>query len=61
MDWNERQRRRHQMDKDDRFLARILFGIVIACVGTILIGLSVTVPWLGIPVTILTLLWFWLA
>ena len=44
-----REEFRREMEKDFIWPTRILFGIVIACVGTILIGLSVTVPWLGIP------------
>lgn len=51
-------RARRQMQKDDRRLERIFAGIVIGCVGTILIGLLVTVPWLGVPVTILAVLFF---
>lgn len=40
---------------------RELVGIVLACVGTMLIRLSVRVPWLGIVVALFALLWCCLA
>ena len=55
----DRDARRHEMDKHAIWPARILFGIMLACVATMLIGLSLVVPWLGLPLTILAVIgWF---
>ena len=53
--------RNDKFDRDARRMAHVLFWIIFACVATILIGLSVTVPWLGIPLTILAVIAYWLA
>ena len=43
-------------DRDARLILTVFFYIVVVCVGVILIGLCVTVPWLGIPLTIIVVM-----
>jgi fatty acid desaturase len=50
-----------KFERDARRMARFLVWIIFACVATILIGLSMTVPWLGIPLTILAVIAYFLA
>ena len=47
-------------DRDIRPIAGLLAYVVIGCILTILIGLIETIPWLGIPLTILALIAYWL-
>ena len=52
---------RREMEQGFVWPTRELVGIVLACVGTMLIRLSVRVPWLGIVVALFALLWCCLA
>lgn len=49
---------RHEddFDRDARLIVTVIFYVVAVCVGVILIGLSVTVPWLGIPLSIIVVI-----
>lgn len=50
-----------KFDRDTRRMAHVFVWIIFACVATILIGMSVTIPWLGIPLTILAVIAYFLA
>lgn len=56
----QRERVRQEFEREDRAAARVFMVIVLGCIATILLGLSITLPWLGIPITILFAMFWWL-
>ena len=50
-----------KFDRDAHTLAKLIYFVLVACVLTILGGLSLTVPWLGIPLTVIVLIGWRLA
>ncbi len=49
-----------EYERSARRFAKFIVLIVVACVATIFIGLSITLPWLGIPLSILAVIGYFL-
>ena len=54
---------RGRMEREDwpsKVFAHVVIYVVTACLGAILVGLAVSIPWLGIPLSIMAVIALWL-